>query len=350
MSSGRGGSGSDRSRTPSAWRMTGFVVPAAILSFSGILRAAEGSPAVPDQARQTVLRALATQSAYSVEIPMVVRDSVNTPDTVRVLDPTNLVQLTLRTAVDLVNNTSRNGVIATYQFSYTCVAPACSPQGGFYRTPVLQTTLSGLGVFHQDDFVHYLASLNLLQPGADQGAIGTLLVTFSNLGSANGWEVSAIGTTYGPSFDWIQGFSGFAYEGSLFYESADSTLIGFARNAIASQGAGMFESDVGIRNTDIRGTNQNVTVDLSFYDTATGTRVGNIVTLADLKPGELRQVKDVWASAGIGPDVSSVIVFADARNGSLSSATYEGFVLMGDILRSPRFLTMHCADLNGCGS
>lgn len=307
---------------------------------------------MPDQARLPLLRASATQSAYSVEIPIVVRDGMDTPAIFRLLDPNMLFLPTLQTSVDLVNNTSKSGVLASYQFSYTCVASTCSPQGGFYRTLVQQITLPGLGVFHQDDVVRYLASLGLLQPGADHGAVGTLLVTFSNLDSANGWEANANATIYRPVFgyDSLQGSVAFACEASLFFDSADSTLIGFARGTSASHPLiGTLQAEVGIRNTDIRGTNQNVTVDLSFYDTATGTRVGNIVTLSNIRPGELRQVKDAWTSAGIDSTVSSVIVFADARNGSLSSPTIEGYVLIDEMLQSSRFLTMRCADLNGCG-
>ena len=44
-------------------------------------------------------------------------------------------------------------------------------------------------------------------------------------------------------------------------------------------------------------SNQNMTVDITFYDTATGTKVGSTIPFADLRPGEVRQVSDVWASA-----------------------------------------------------
>jgi len=333
--------------------LTRTVALAAVLASSAVFRAeAQALPAAVE-ARQPVLQPEKTESAYSVELPLVLRTGVDAAETVVLLDPTHRFNVTLQTSVELINNTSRGGVLANYHFSYTCVASTGSPHGGFYRTSVQQITLPGLGAFHQDDFVQYLATLGLLQPGADQGAIGTLLVTFSNLGSASGWEANAIGTTYSPIFgnDPLQGSAGFAYNASLFFDSAESTLVGFARDTTASPTvAGSLRSEVGIRNTDILGTNQNVTVDLSFYDTATGMRVGTFVTLADIRPGELRQVADVWTSAGIASAVSSVIVFADARNPMAFSPTIEGFVLLDEVHKSPRFLTMLCADLDGCGN
>jgi hypothetical protein len=89
-----------------------------------------------------------------------------------------------RTFVAFTNNTSTNGVTASFQFSYTCLGSAtspCSPAGGFYRTPVQVITLPALGSFAQDDFIDYLNTQGLLQPGANAGALGTLLVTFANL-------------------------------------------------------------------------------------------------------------------------------------------------------------------------
>src|SRR5262249_19043903 len=143
-----------------------------------------------------------------------------------------------RTAVDINNNTSKNGVTVQYQFSYTCVSPTCSPVGGFYRTPVQTLTLQGLANFHQDDFVNYLFGLGLLQPGAVNGCLGTLLIPFGNLSQASpqGWEGSAVARTYNhldesnPSSATV----GFAYNASLFFESADTTLIGTARNTQGS--------------------------------------------------------------------------------------------------------------------
>lgn len=260
-----------------------------------------------------------------------------------------------RTSIGIANNTNKNGVTAKYQFSYTCVAAACSPVGGFYRTAVQTITLKALDSFVQDDFIDFLDKQGLLQPGAAAGSIGTLLVTFDNLPSCNGFEANVIARTYNRlvESDGTQGTVGFAYNGSLFFDSADTTLIGFARDTKSSPTlSGKLRSNVGIRNTDINGTGKNMTVDLTFYDTATGTKVGNTVTFADLRPGEIRQISDLWTTAGIPSSVNNVIVFADARNPTSTTPTMEGFITIieGFVTQDAAFFTMLCGDTNGCGN
>jgi hypothetical protein len=276
--------------------------------------------------------------SYSVEIPVVAR-----------------VQGTafFRTQVAITNNSSKNGVTATYQFSYTCISGSCSPVGGFYRTNLQTITLPALGSFTQDDFVDYMNSQGLLQPGADQGTIGTLLVNFDNLPSCNGWEANAIARTYNriAESDPTQGTVGFAYNASLFFDSAHSTLVGFARDTKANPTiAGKLRSNLGVRNTDICGANTSLTVDISFYDTATGQRVGAgcgaPCTFANLLPGETRQISDIWATANIDPSVHSVIVFVDARTPSLTTPTMEGYITIidGQNTQDAALFTLLCGD------
>ncbi len=314
----------------------------ALLFVGVVLSSAPAALAGPAETveRFGVIRQRISATSYSVELPVGVR-----------------VQGTafFRTLVTFTNNTNKNGVTASYQFSYTCVSSSCSPANGFYRTTVQTITLPALGSFSQDDFVDYLNTQGLLQTGANQGTIGTLLVTFNNLPSSNGWEANVIGRTYNRivETDASQGTVGFAYNASLFFDSAHVTLVGFARDTKASPTiAGKLRTNVGIRNTDVCGTNQNMTVDVTFYDTATGQRVGNTITFDGLRPGELRQISDVWNSASISSTVNSLIVFADARNGSLSTPTMEGFVniVEGQNTQDPAFFTMLCGDAGTCAA
>ncbi|MFN2387299.1 MAG: hypothetical protein ABR576_13610 [Thermoanaerobaculia bacterium] len=290
--------------------------------------------------RAQILRPSKTAASFSVELPVLAR-----------------VQGTafFRTSVTITNNTNKNGVIARYQFSYTCVASTCAPPGGFYRTGVQTITLDGLDSFHQDDFIQFLDSQALLQTGAVQGAIGTLLVTFDNLDTANGWEGAVIGRTYNRivETDPTRGTVGFAYNSSLFFESADTTLVATLRDTKAVPTvAGALRSNLGIRNTDINGTNQNVSVELEFYDTATGQRVGNRINFAGIQPGELRQVSDVWVSAQIPATVTGVIAFADVLNPTATSPTIEGYVTIieGQSTQDAAFFEMKCADTDPCGN
>lgn len=290
--------------------------------------------------RAGIIRQGVAGTTYSVEVPVLARVQGSA---------------FFRTLIAFTNNTSKNGVTAQYQFSYTCVAAACSPAGGFYRTTVQTLTLPALGSFVQDDFIDYLNTQGLLQPGANAGSIGTLLVTFNNLPTSNGYEANVVARTYNRlvETDATQGTVGFAYNASLFFDSADTTLIGFARDTKGAPTiAGKLRSNIGIRNTDINGTNANMTVDITFYDTVTGQRVGNTITFADLRPGEVRQVSDIWASAAIPSTVNSVIVFADSRNPTATSPTMEGYITIidGQNTQDASLFTLLCADTNGCGN
>jgi hypothetical protein len=289
-------------------------------SDEGVLQRA---PVAPVRASQTSL-----VDSFSAEVPVVAR-----------------VQGTafFRTSIDINNNTNRT-VTATFQFSYTCFSSSCSPVGHFDHTdvndPRSTITLPVLGNFHQDDFVDYLAGLNMLVPGAVQGTFGTLLVTFANLPPQErllGSEGTVVARTYNhldestPSSATV----GFAYNASLFFESADTTLVGTARDTKASPTiAGLLRSNVGIRNTDVNGKRTNVNVVLSFYDAGTGPTGGQLVgtqqQMSDLRPGELRQISDLWATAGIPPTVHQVIIFADVISPSSSTPEIEGYVTIID--------------------
>ncbi|MDQ6892028.1 MAG: hypothetical protein M3167_05040 [Acidobacteriota bacterium] len=252
----------------------------------------------------------------------------------------------LRTAIDITNTTNKNGVTADFQYSYTCVASACSPQNAFYRTPVQTVSLQALDSRHFDDIVGYLASLpGVLATGADQGSYGTLLVTFRSLNTSNGFEGTVQARTYTRivESDPLKGNVGFETPASLFIEAARATLVGTARNTrTAATTEGTLSSNVGIRNSDINATGGSDNVDLTFYDTATGQRIGNTVSITGLRPGELREVSDLWTAAGIPLSTHAVIVFADIRAGS---ATIEGYITIDDVnSKDSSFIELKCAD------
>lgn len=311
---------------------------AAAVGLIGLASAAVAETAQVERAG--IIRQSPAGTTYSVEVPVLAR-----------------VQGTafFRTSVDINNNTSKNGVTAQYQFSYTCVAASCSPAGGFYRTSLQTITLQGLGNFHQDDFIQDLDSRGLLVPGAVQGAIGTLLVTFANLNTSAGWEGTVVARTYNRlnEGDASSGTVGFAYNASLFFESADTTLVVYGRDTKSNPTvAGKLRTNLGVRNTDINATNQNVTVVVTAYDTVSGTRVGNAFTLANIQPGELRQISDVWNTLGIASTVNSVIIFIDNPSPTATSPTFEGYatIIDGQVTQDAAFFEARCADTNGCGN
>src|SRR3954463_7689868 len=73
-----------------------------------------------------------------------------------------------RTAVDITNNTTTDGVTASYQYCYTL--------NGSYRgcTATQAITLHQLDNFHTDDIVASLSTV--LEPGAADASFGTLIV------------------------------------------------------------------------------------------------------------------------------------------------------------------------------
>lgn len=263
-------------------------------------------------------------------------------------DPTRVS--TLRTSVDITNTTTKNGVIVEYQYAYTCVSSACPTPGAFNRTGLLTFTLQGLETRHFDDIVGSLIGAPHFDAGADQGSYGTLLVTFRNLNTTQGSEGTVQARTYSRvvEADPLRGTVGFATPASLFLEAANTTLVGTARDTRgAPELAGTVSSNVGIRNSNVNNVPSPATdtVDLTFYDVSTGRQVGGSVPLIGLRPGELREVTDIWTSAGIPSSVHTVLVFADVRASSAQPATIEGYVTIEDVnSRDASFYELKCAD------
>jgi hypothetical protein len=286
--------------------------------------------------------ASAAAVSYSVEVPVVTRV---------------VGSALFRTAIDISNNTSATPVAAHFQYSYNRVNGDGTTS--FFRTPIQTINLLAFDNFHRDDFVQYLGTLpGALQPGADQSSFGTLLVTFENLPSSQGWEGTVFARTYSPNPTGA-GTVAIAYPASLFFESANATLVATIRDTqleTPPSAAGRLRTNIGIRNTDVRGTTQTVTVQLGFFDVTTGNatngqRVGNIITISSLQPGEVRQINNIRASAAIPNNVSAMLVFADVVGATATSPTIEGYVnLLDGDTQDGAFFEMKCADTDGCGN
>ncbi len=290
------------------------------------------SPSPSTDARAPQLDPKAAAAAYSAQVNIVTR-----------------VQGTsfFRTSIDITNNTSVDGVVAQFQYCYTLNS---AYQG---CTPTQSTNLLALDNFHQDDMVQYLGSLGILAPGAADLSFGTLLVTFQNLPSNFGWEGTVTARTYSP---FSTGTVAIAYPGSLFFESANTTLVGTIRDTRpAPTPAGALRTNLGLTNTDLNGTGP-VSIALSFYDVTpnsatNGQRVGNVVNVNDLQPGEVRQTNDVFSVAAIPDSVISCIVFADVTSPATGFPTIEGYVnILDGGTQDGAFFEMKCADTDLCGN
>ena len=248
----------------------------------------------------------------------------------------------LRTSVDISNNTSTDGVTAQLQYCYStggafvgCSNPATISLGHFDN-------------FHQDDVVGYLASLGAVPQSAVDQSYGTLLVTFFDLPTLQGWEGTVAANTYNrvSEVDPLRGTVGCGVVPSLFFESATGTVVGTARDTAPapSAQAGSIQSSLGIHNTDAKGTGQSVNVNVTLYDPSSGAPVGSVVSLTNIAPGELRVVNDLFGAAGVPTNVTSAIVFADTTNTTTNSPTIEGFILDQDTdSLDTRYHEMLCA-------
>ncbi len=255
-----------------------------------------------------------------------------------------------KTSVDVTNNTSTDGVIATLQYCY-------SYNGAFQGCTSAQTLapLFALDDFHTDDIVGYLGSTpGVLVPGADTASFGTLLVTFSNLPSAQGWEGTVTARTYSP-YDQSNpslGTVASAYPASLFFESAAHSLVGLVRDTIAAPtAAGALRSNIGITNTALVNTNP-VIVSLQFYDATQGSAtngqlVGSFTIPHALAAGEVFQLNNIWATLGIPANVQSCVAFADVQSAT-GNERIEGYIaILDNGTKDNAFFEMKCSA--GCG-
>lgn len=283
--------------------------------------------------RSGVVKKSTSATTYSAELPVATR-VVGTAF--------------FRTSVDITNNTTSNGVIAEYQYAYVRTT-----DGAFFRTVVDAIELDALANFHTDDLVEFLGQQGLLQPGAAESSFGTFIVTFENLPSSEGWEATVTARTYSPA-EVGSGTNSIAYYGSLFFESANQFLVGTIRDTTLvtpTPAAGALRTNIGIRNTDINGTGQNVSADLSFYDPVTGNQVGSVIGIDNLQPGMVRQVNNVFVAAAIPSNITSLICFADVRNPTSTSPTIEGYiVILDDDTKDGAFFEMKCGDSDDCAN
>ena len=258
------------------------------------------------------------------------------PRATRVISP----NATLRTSVDISNNTSTTAN-AIVQYCYATTS------GGFQGcTDQRSIALPAYSNFHQDDIVGYLGSVGDLTPAIVADSFGTLLVTFQNLPSQQGWEGTVSANVYNrvSEVDPLRGTVGCGEQISYFFESATSSLVGTARDTVPapSAEAGSISSTLGVHNTDANGTGASVNAVVTLYDPATGQPVGNQVTLSNIAPGELRLQDDLFAAAGVPGNVTTAIVFVDVSNPA--STTIEGFILDQDTdSLDTRYHEMKCA-------
>jgi len=256
-----------------------------------------------------------------------------------------------KTAIDVTNNTQTDGVTANFQYCYNTSA-------GFAGCTTSSTIgpLHPLDNFHQDDMVQYIGSLGLIDQAAQNSSFGTMLVTFNGLPSNHGWEGTVTARTYSP-VSTGNGTVAIAYPGSLFFESASLTLVGTIRDTTEHPtDAGALRTNLGVTNTDIFGFGP-VNAQITYYDVTpnsptAGQRVGDVVNISNLQPGEVRQFNNVFIAHHIPSGIDSCIAFIDVTSSQPNAqtpATVEGYIVILDGgTQDGAFFEMKCA--GGCAT
>lgn len=218
---------------------------------------------------------------------------------------------TFFTALDVTNNTPLSTDV---EFEFT-PADGSAPRSG------LLTTLSGFDNFHVDDFLQSLASAGVIAPNQADNAFGTLLLTFTNPSFRIGSEASAVARVY--SLASPSGTFGLAYRARPIETNGPHSLSTIIRN-----GNGIV-SNVGFENIGVndQGTalSDNVTVQLSFFDPATGSRVGTQPTYT-LTPGQVIQLNDIFRQFNLPQ--SALVLFVDEIAGT---GQIRGYAVMKDV-------------------
>lgn len=219
---------------------------------------------------------------------------------------------TFFTALDISNNSPQSTDV---EFFFT-PADGSSPRSG------LLATLSGFDNLHFDDFLQALTAAGVIPSNQADNAFGTLLLTFTNPSFHLGTEATAVARIF--SLASPGGTFGLAYRARPIETNGPHSLSSVIRN-----GSGLV-SNVGIENlgVDDRGKvlTDTVTVQLSFFDPATGTRVGPQPTLT-LAPGQVVQLNDVFRQFGLTQ--SAVLLFVDEISGA---GQIRGYVVIKDAI------------------
>jgi hypothetical protein len=260
--------------------------------------------------RPFAIRTTDTGNGFSVDFPIVGR--------------VRGASTTFFTALDITNNTSQP---TNVDFFYT-------PADGSATTSGTLGTLQGFDEIQTDDFLQSLVDSGIISSNLAASTFGTLLLTFDNPTFTKGTEVSAVARIYsfvsgtsGPTF-------GLSYRANPLHTSGAHSLAGVARRTANSV------TNLGVENVGIddsgNAVSGPVTVQLSFFDPATGAAVGTQPTF-NLAPGQMIQINDVINEAETNAfqfpaGTTSVIVFVDevAGNSQISGYTVQKDIVTND--------------------
>lgn len=254
-----------------------------------------------------ILIALPALAGFSVDLPVVTRVQGATT--------------TFYTALTVTNNSATTTDIL---FEYISADYDLDASG------ILVVGLAGHASFHTDDLIQYLADHGFLTADQAASTFGSLLLNFSAASFTAGTEASAVARIYNYQTAGQRPSIGFAYRGNVLRQTGVHTVSSVIRNTAGLTTGPDISTNLGFENVgidDAGAVNTNpVTIQLSFYDGATGAPVGGHPTYT-LKSGQIVQVNGAWNAFDLPAGTHEVLVVATETSGT---AQIGGYVVLKD--------------------
>jgi hypothetical protein len=230
---------------------------------------------------------------------------------------------TFFTSMDVTNNSAQaTGV----NFEYVSSDLSVDVSG------TLVAALGAHGNFHTDDVLATLAAQGAITSAQASSGFGTLLLTFMNPTFTTGNEASVTVRVYNFLNAGQKPSVGLAYRGVVLRKNGSHSL-----STVISNTTGLTDNNpsvvtnLGLENVGINdngvGDSTPVTLQLTFYDPATGNAVGPQPTVT-LSPGQVTQLNDLWSRYSLPASSTSLLLTVSETSGT---AQIRGYVSVKDV-------------------
>jgi hypothetical protein len=230
---------------------------------------------------------------------------------------------TFYTSMDVTNNTAQaTGV----NFEYVSSDLTVDVSG------TLVAALGPRGNFHTDDVLATLAAQGAITSAQATNGFGTLLISFTNPSFTTGTEASVTVRVYNYLTAGQKPSVGLAYRGVVLRQNGSHSLSTVISNTTAAAGnAPSVLTNLGLENVGINdagtGDGTPVSLQLTFYDPATGAQVGPQPTVT-LGAGQVTQLNDLWSRYSLPAGSASLLVTVTETSGT---AQIRGYVSVKDV-------------------
>ena len=226
---------------------------------------------------------------FLVALPVLAGFSVDLPVVTRVQGSTTFFYTSL--------TVTNNGATTTdVLFEYISADYTVDASG------ILVAGLADHGSFHTDDLIQYLGDHRFITPAQAASSFGSLLLNFSATAFTAGTEASAVARIYNYQTIGQRPSIGFAYRGLVLRQNGTHSVSSVIRNTAGLTAGPDVSTNLGLENVGIDDTGAvntaPVTIQLSFFDGATGAAVGGHPSYT-LKAGQIIQINGAWPVYGL---------------------------------------------------